>query len=124
MSAEEFSHQTENVAGVVIAGTGLGHVHQRLIPAIQNLTDRNIPVVMTSQCLWGRVNMQVYSVGRKLLQAGVISGKDMMPETALIKLMWVLANCDDVPAAMTSNRAGEITSRTLFDTYPQQKKYM
>jgi glutamyl-tRNA(Gln) amidotransferase subunit D len=68
--------------------------------------------------------MNVYSVGRKLLQAGVISGDDMLPETALVKLMWVLANCEDVTSAMTSNLAGEITSRSLFDTFPEQKKYM
>jgi glutamyl-tRNA(Gln) amidotransferase subunit D len=109
---------------VVIAGTGLGHVHQDIIPAIQDITATNIPVVMTSQCLWGRVNMRVYSVGRKLLQIGVISGEDMLPETALVKLMWALANSDDVASVMKSNLAGEITSRVLFNTFPKQKKYM
>ena len=124
MSSEEFSHQTERAEGVVVVGSGLGHVHQQLIPSIQDLTRRNIPVVMTSQCLWGRINMHVYSVGRKLLQAGVISGDDMLPETALVKLMWALANCEDVTSAMTCDLAGEITNRSLFDTFPGQKKYM
>jgi len=117
LDTEQFSLQTEDADGVVIVGTGLGHVNQQLIPTIKELTDKQIPVVMTTQCLWGRVNMHIYSVGRKLIQANVISGVDRLPETALIKLMWVLANCDDIPVAMQTNYTGEITDRTLFSTY-------
>jgi len=69
---------------------------------------------MTSQCLGGRVNLNVYDTGRDLLSAGVIPGEDMLPETALVKLMWVLGRTDDmeeVARLMASNLRGEISER-------------
>ncbi len=73
-------------------------------------------VCMTSQCLWGRVDMNVYDTGRDLLKAGVVPLEDMLPETALAKMMWVLANCrsaDETKAVMQENLAGEMTARTV-----------
>ena len=81
--------------GLVIAGTGLGHVSTALIPAIRALIDAGTTVVMTSQCLHGRVCDRVYDTGRDLFQAGVIEGEDILPEVALVKLMWVLGNAKD-----------------------------
>jgi glutamyl-tRNA(Gln) amidotransferase subunit D len=49
-------------------------------------------IVMVSQCLNGNVCDLVYDTGRDLLSAGVIEGGDMLPEVALVKLMWVLAH--------------------------------
>ena len=71
---------------------------------------------MTSQCLWGRVDMNVYDTGRDLLKAGVVPLEDMLPETALAKLMWALANCksaDETKTVMQENLAGEMTARTV-----------
>jgi glutamyl-tRNA(Gln) amidotransferase subunit D len=101
-------------AGVVIEGTGLGHVHTDLIPRIESLVDGGTPVVMTSQCLWGRVCDRVYDTGRDLLDAGVIEAEDTLPGTAKVKLMWALANPDalpdgGLPAAMRTSLAGELT---------------
>ena len=65
---------------------------------------------MTSQCLYGRVNMNVYSTGREIIDAGVISGMDMTPETAYVKLCWALGqseNRDEVNEIMQTNIAGE-----------------
>lgn len=76
---------------------------------------KGIPVVMTSQCLYGRVNGNVYSRGRELINAGVIYGEDMTPETALIKLMHVLGQTKDIEKVkelMTTNMVGEITKTT------------
>ena len=115
MKKEDFEKMVEGKKGVVIAGTGLGHVGNHLIPSIKKLAKNGVPVVMTTQCLWGRVNMNVYSTGRKLMKAGVISGHDMLPEVAWIKLMWVLANDDDVENAMMKNIAGEISERHDID---------
>ena len=118
---DDFMSIVEGKNGVVIAGTGLGHVNEKLIPCIEELTSRGIPVVMTTQCLWGRVNLNVYSTGRKLKKAGVISGEDMLPETALVKLMWALGH-DDAIAIMKKNIAGEMTERSVYNAY--QKNYI
>ncbi|MBS3760678.1 MAG: Glu-tRNA(Gln) amidotransferase subunit GatD, partial [Halodesulfurarchaeum sp.] len=99
--------------GVIIEGTGLGHVHTDLIGKLDQLTDRGTTVVMTSQCLDGRVCDRVYDTGRDLLDAGVIEGADMLPGTAKVKLMWVLANRADVDEAMQTSLAGELTDRSV-----------
>ncbi len=126
LSVDDFNKMTEGKDGVLIAGTGLGHVNGKMIPAIEELVKSGTTVVMTTQCIWGRVNMNVYATGRRLVDAGVISGKDMLPETALVKMMWVLAHFegDEIGKMMGENIAGEISGRTYYDTYPEQKKYI
>jgi len=83
--------------GVVIEGTGLGHVHTDLIPRIEALIENGTVVAMTSQCLAGRVCDRVYDTGRDLLDAGVVEAGDTLPGTAKVKLMWALANLSDPP---------------------------
>ena len=103
----------EGTAGVVIEGTGLGHVHTDHIPYLESLIEDGTHVVMTSQCLEGRVCDRVYDTGRDLLDAGVIEAEDTLPETAVVKLMWVLANRDDVATAMREPLAGELNRRSI-----------
>ena len=101
--------------GLVLAGTGLGHVSTTLIPSLKELIDGGTLVVMTSQCMQGRVCDRVYDTGRDLLSAGVIEGGDMLPEVALVKLMWVLANEKDpkkAAALMWSDLKGECNRRS------------
>ena len=95
--------------GLVIEGTGLGHVNTDWIAVLEAL---DIPVVMTSQCLDGRVCDRVYDTGRDLLEAGVIEGEDMLPGTAKVKLMWALANSEDAADTMATPLAGEIQQRS------------
>jgi glutamyl-tRNA(Gln) amidotransferase subunit D len=105
----------EGYKGLVLAGTGLGHVSTTLIPPLQRLIDAGTMVVMTSQCMNGRVCDRVYDTGRDLLTAGVIEGGDMLPETALVKMMWVLGNEKNREKAATmipANLKGEITPRS------------
>jgi len=105
----------EGFKGLVIAGSGLGHVSTALVPAIRDLIDRGTMVVMTSQCLHGRVCDRVYDTGRDLLRIGVVEGEDMLPETAFVKLMWVLGNEHDPEKArlmMQEDRKGEYTGRS------------
>jgi glutamyl-tRNA(Gln) amidotransferase subunit D len=104
----------ERKAGLVVEGTGLGHVDTELIPRLADLVESGTTVVMTSQCLEGRVCDRVYDTGRDLLEAGVIEGEDTLPETAVVKLMWTLANVDDasVADAMGRSIAGEIQDRS------------
>jgi glutamyl-tRNA(Gln) amidotransferase subunit D len=69
---------------------------------------------MTTQCLEGRVNLNVYDTGRDLLSVGVIPGEDMLPETALVKLMWVLGRTNEsgkIRELMLTDLRGEISER-------------
>lgn len=100
--------------GVVIAGSGLGHVNANMVPLIKEAVDAGTIVVATSQCLNGRTNLNVYNTGRDMLNAGVITVQDMLPETAYVKLMWALANTRSVDAAkevMKTDLAGEMSDR-------------
>ncbi|MDD1729547.1 MAG: Glu-tRNA(Gln) amidotransferase subunit GatD [Methanospirillum sp.] len=102
--------------GIILAGTGLGHVSSRFIQRLANLINNGVIVVMTSQCLHGRVCDRVYDTGRDLLSCGVIEGEDMLPEVALVKLMWVLGNASSPENAremLTQNLVGEIDRRSL-----------
>lgn len=102
--------------GMVVEGTGLGHVSAEWIPRVASVVNQGIPVVITSQCLYGTVCDRVYDTGRDLLHAGVIEGEDMLPETALVKLMWVLGQTTDmkeVRALMHENLVGEIKGRRV-----------
>ena len=85
--------------GIILEGTGLGHVGDYLFSAIRNAVENDVIVCMTSQCLWGRLNMNVYDQGRDLLALGVISLDDMLPETAYVKLRWVLGQTTDIEEA-------------------------
>jgi glutamyl-tRNA(Gln) amidotransferase subunit D len=106
--------------GIVLEGTGLGHVSAEWIPHVARTVKQGIPVVMTSQCLYGTVCDRVYDTGRDLLHAGVIEGEDMLPETALVKLMWVLGqttNMEEVRALMHENIVGEIKGRRVKERF-------
>ncbi|MFB6185167.1 MAG: Glu-tRNA(Gln) amidotransferase subunit GatD [Haloarculaceae archaeon] len=98
--------------GLVVEGTGLGHVDTDWIDRLADMIDDGTTVVMTSQCLEGRVCDRVYDTGRDLLDAGVVEGEDTLPGTAKVKLMWVLANAGDVTEAMRTSLAGEIQDRS------------
>ena len=102
--------------GIVFEGTGLGHVSSYCFDSIKRAINKDVIVAMTSQCIWGRVNMNVYNQGRDLLAMGVVPLEDMLPETALVKLMWVLgqtSKLDEAKKLLTKNIAGEFSSRTL-----------
>jgi glutamyl-tRNA(Gln) amidotransferase subunit D len=108
-------HSGSGYKGIVIEGTGLGHVSTDWVPLIRTITDAGIPVVMTSQCINGRVCDRVYDTGRDILKAGAIEGEDMLSEVALVKLMWILGQMQDiekVKVMMHTNIAGEITRST------------
>ena len=102
--------------GIILEGTGLGHVGNYCFSAIRKAIKNNVIVAMTSQCIWGRLGMNVYDQGRDLLAMGVLPLEDMLPETALVKLMWVFGQTTDIEEAkrlLTENIAHEISPRTL-----------
>jgi len=108
-------HVEEGYRGIILEGTGLGHVSSYCFPAIRKAVKNDVIVAMTSQCIWGRLGMNVYDTGRDLLAMGVIPLEDMLPETALVKLMWTLGQTKDVEEVkklLTTNIAHEISPRT------------
>ncbi len=106
--------------GIVIAGTGLGHVNKPLYPALKRAQDRNVAVYMTVQTLWGFVQMYVYDTGRDMMELGVVPAANMLPEVAYVKLAWTLGQTDDsaeVKRIMLTPIAGEITDREPSNGY-------
>lgn len=114
--------------GVIIEGTGLGHGpvkvrddktehHREIKNKIDELADKSI-TAMSSQCLHGRTNMNVYDYGLKMQEAGVISAEDMHPELAYVKLMWSLGQAEDMEEAkelFQTDINGEIRKRSIYN---------
>lgn len=112
----------DGIRGIVLEGTGLGHVGDAFLPHVKDAVASDVALVMTTQTIWGRVNMHVYATGRNLLEAGVIPGEDMLAETAYVKLMWVLAQekkREKIRELMHTSIAGEITARTIYEEEEQ-----
>jgi glutamyl-tRNA(Gln) amidotransferase subunit D len=106
--------------GIVIAGTGLGHVNKPLYPALKRAQEKNIAVYMTVQTLWGYVQMYVYDTGRDMMELGVVPTANMLPEVAYVKLGWALGQSADlakVREIMLTAIAGEITDREPSNGY-------
>jgi glutamyl-tRNA(Gln) amidotransferase subunit D len=107
--------------GVVIAGTGLGHVNRLIYPALARAQEAGVQMYMTLQTLWGFVQMNVYETGREILELGVVPLANMLPEVAYIKLGWALGlhprDPEAVKALMVRSVAGEMTEREPHDGY-------
>lgn len=104
--------------GIVIEMSGLGHVitegKNNWIPKLKELIEKGVVVCAAAQTLYGRLDPFVYSPGRELEKIGVIYLGDMLPETALVKLGWVLGKKlgkEKVRELMLQNIAGEYNKR-------------
>lgn len=110
---------------LIIEGSGLGHMpvlkvdeltseNMAILNALKDLSKETV-LVMTSQCLEGRINLDVYSTARVLKP--LVNGHllDMTPETAFIKIAWLLSNYPKEKAIRlySQNMVGEISSRSL-----------
>ena len=97
-----------------------GPREQAPYPAIKRAVQKGVTVVMTVQTLWGFAQMYVYDTGRDLLDLGIIPLDNMLPETAYMKLAWVLGQTDDRqadPPMMTTPINHEITPREPHNGY-------
>lgn len=100
--------------GIVIIGTGLGHVGTDMFPPLERCQEEEIPVVLVVEPLFGYVNLRVYETGRDMLARGIIEGGNMLPSAAYTKLIWVLGHTRDIEeikVLMQTPVAGEITER-------------
>lgn len=106
--------------GIVIAGTGLGHVNKPLYPSLKRAYEKGVAIYMTVQTLWGYVQMYVYDTGRDMMALGVVPAANMLPEVAYMKLCWALGQTTDlekVKEIMLTPIAGEITEREPSNGY-------
>lgn len=99
--------------GIVIEAFGLGGVNvlHKGLRGIRRAVEDGISVVVTTQCLYDSANLQVYQVGTKLLELGVIQGRDMTSEAAMTKLMWAIGqgmNPEEIKDLFGRNLAGEV----------------
>ena len=121
--ASEFLNY-KNYDALILEGTGLGHIplvkfdkntveNEKIYQTLKKLTKPIIAI--TSQCIYGRININVYGPGRMIQELGVIGNQcDMTPETAYIKLAWLLSNYkkEEVKELYLKNIIGEISTRT------------
>ena len=106
-----------DIRGVVVEAFGLGGMHsirRNHLESIRRLMERDIPVVLTSQCLYEQSTPDIYEVSRPLKQIGIISAGDMTTEASITKLMWVLGQAKDmeeIRSLMQKNLIGELTEK-------------
>ena len=106
--------------GIIIVGTGLGHVNRELYPALERAKAEGVAVYMTLQTIWGYVHMFVYETGRDMMAKGVIPLGNMLPEVAWVKLGWALGQTDnpeEVKRIMLTPINDEITEREPYNGY-------
>ncbi len=106
-----------DISGVVVEAFGLGGVHnirRDHAESFKHLIEKNIPVIITSQCLYEASSTDIYEVSRPLKEAGVISAQDMTSEAAVTKLMWILgqtADMNEIRTMMATNYCGEVSAK-------------
>ena len=100
--------------GIVIEAFGLGGVNvlHKGLRGIRRAVEDGISVVVTTQCLYDSSDLRVYQVGNQLLDLGVIQGRDMTTEAAMVKLMWAIGqglSQEEIARLFARNLRGEIT---------------
>ena len=106
--------------GIVIVGTGLGHVNRELYPALERARDKGVSVFMTLQTIWGYAHMFVYDTGRDMMALGVTPLGNMLPEVAWVKLGWALGQTEDpkkIKEIMLTPINDDITEREPYNGY-------
>jgi glutamyl-tRNA(Gln) amidotransferase subunit D len=109
-------HKERKIRGIIIEGSGLGHVSSEGVKVISDLVSSGVFVGISSQCIWGHVDLNVYETGRDMIEAGAVPLENMFGETSFAKLSWVLGNFDNAREVMLRNLVGEFTARIPLDS--------
>jgi glutamyl-tRNA(Gln) amidotransferase subunit D len=124
MKTALFEFFTKSYKGFVIEATGLGQAPTNLgkdnlknYELLKKFIEKGGIAAITSQCLFGRVHPTIYTNCRRLQNIGCIFCEDMLPETAFIKLAWLLGNYkkEEAKDLLAKNLRGEITERTEYE---------
>tara|TARA_Y100000310_G_scaffold317571_2_gene370596 strand:- start:578 stop:1840 length:1263 start_codon:yes stop_codon:yes gene_type:complete len=122
MDEKLWEFYTKNYQAIVIEATGLGHTptnseeNQKKHQLLKKFIKSGGIVAITSQCLYGAVHPYVYTNLRRLSEIGCIFCEDMLPETAYIKLSWLLGNYspEETKHLLTKNLRGEINLKRVY----------
>lgn len=117
--------QKNKYKGLILEATGIGQAptntkeHGKNYKALKKFIEKGGIVVLTSQCIFGRVHPTIYTNCRRLANIGIIFGEDMLTETALVKLAWLLGNYkkEQAKELIGKNLRGEITQRTEMEKF-------
>ena len=129
MKPDFFNVLTEKgYKGLVLEGTGIGQAPTNTKPnlpnyeALKKFISKGGVVVLTSQCIFGKVHKDIYANCRRLADIGVIFGEDMLTDTAFVKLAWLLGNYpkEKVKELITENLRGEINERITVDEFLEE----
>lgn len=111
-----FDYYLKNFKALIIEGSGFGHLSDPLLELVKKNAGKTL-IFMTPQCVFGRVNLNVYSQGRIEQELGIIGLEDMLSETAYTKASYVLAKTqkkEEIIKMMKENIKGEISERTEY----------
>ena len=119
-------YEKNGYRGLVLEGYGLGQIpineideftkiNKRTFEILKRLSEKGCLIVASSQTIFGRVNLNVYSTGRDMQSIGIIGCEDMHPEVAFVKLKWLLGNysSEEARKMVKENLRGEIADRTI-----------
>jgi L-asparaginase type I len=107
LAPDALDRYLQGASGVVLEGTGVGHIREELQSVIARF---NKPAVITTQTVCGGERLGSYEADRAILAIpNIIPVGDMSSDTALVKLMWALRQGDDVKSIMQTDIAGEIS---------------
>lgn len=83
----------DGLKGVIIEtyGSGNAPTEDWFVNLLKETISRGVVIVNVTQCIGGSVSMGQYETSTQLKKIGVVSGKDITTEAAVVKMMYLLA---------------------------------